>query len=125
MTLKQAIDKVNAFKPNTLTDDQKTDILTTAEGGVRAIVNKIEGTDSPNLKYRYEKDQNALLTAVSPYDELYVFYLAAMIDYWNGEWDGYQTGMIMYNNLLNEFRRQYKPVKVSEPTRITGLWGGL
>lgn len=125
MTLKQAIDRTNLLKPNTFSNDQKTDIITSAEGNIRAIINGIEGTDVPNVKYKYANDENVSLIAGSPYDDLYLFYLSAMIDFWNQEYAGYQVAMAQYNNLLSEFRKYYKPAKTPEPTQITGLWGGI
>ena len=69
--------------------------------------------------YVWETDQNTQVLVHPPYDNLYGLYLAAMIDFGNGEYNKYQNDMAMFNEALGGYIRwfasNYEPVQGDGP----------
>ncbi len=57
--------------------------------------------------YNDETPLSSDLIAREPYAELYVLYLIAKIDYYNGEYAQYNNSAAMYNNKYNEYVSWY------------------
>lgn len=85
MTIRTLIDKVQAEKPNTFTNEQ-----------IVAFVNEVEGNVAEELRTKRitysttEEDMTKKLLVPAPYDRLYVSYVKAMIDFANEEYGSYQ-----------------------------------
>ena len=101
MTVKEAIAFVDDIKPNAFTNLAKTRWLSEAEGMVQTEVLMIAPADIQT--YTWTKDQDTELIVAPPHDKLYTSYLAAMIDYANGEYDRYQNAMQLFNAHFGEF----------------------
>jgi hypothetical protein len=56
-------------------------------------------------------DSNTPLTTVllvpAPYDEVYLRWMEAQIDYHNGEYDKFNNSIIMYNTAFDEYQKYY------------------
>lgn len=100
-TLKQIIDLVDGLKPNAFSNDQKTQWVNECEGKVQTEVFLLRPEDIVNLTY--DECKNHELLAEPPHDDIYVYYLEAMIDFHNGEYDRYQNSMEMFNEKWNAF----------------------
>lgn len=123
MTLKKAIEKIDILKPNAFTNDQKTEWVSTVEGNIKKVSDKWSGETTPFVNYTYTDDMNSQLIAQSPHDQLYLLYLASMIDFWNKEYVSYSNSQIMFNSAMDEYERHIKSLSIPTPTKITGLWG--
>lgn len=67
-------------------------------------------------------DEERELTAQKPYETIYVYYLCAMIDYWNNEIAGYQNNMTLYNERYSGFAAEWRRKKMPKYSgRIVGL----
>ena len=68
------------------------------------------------------KDEGRKLIAQKPYETIYVYYLCAMIDYWNNELNGYQNNMTLYNERYAAFAAEYRRKRMPKYSgRIKGL----
>lgn len=134
MTVGSAITKIATLKPHTHSDDTLAGWLsdvdktfwaevitlyenTAADGDMpepdvyQAPAEEGEGGDPPAVE-----DTELLIPA--PYDELYVHYLAAQIDFWNGEYGRYNNAMAMFNSKRGDYVNLYNRTHTSkQPTR--------
>ena len=109
LTILEAIGRVNKSKPNTYLQLDKILWLSTAEWNVkRDIIDTHEGANLVNFNgFNEETPTNTELIAPAPYDELYIRFLEAQIDYSNGEIGKYNNSMAMYNEAMQSFRNYY------------------
>lgn len=98
MNIRSLIDKVQAEKPNTFTDEQ-----------IVAFVNEVEGNVAEELRGKRitytasAEDMAKNLLAPAPYDRLYVSYVKAMIDFANEEYASYQLNQQQFNLDYDDF----------------------
>lgn len=109
MTILEAIGRVDTSKPNTYSQEDKIRWLSTAEWNIkRDIVDTHEGFEEVEYNgYTVETTLDTQLIATAPYDELYVRFLEAQIDYANNEIGKYNNSMAMYNEAMLSFRNYY------------------
>jgi hypothetical protein len=109
MTIMEAIHRIDAIKPNTYEQTEKVRWLSTLDGIVkREIIDTHEGGDSnPFEGYTVDTNMTTTLLVPPPYDEIYLYYLEAKIDYWNGEVGKYNNSITMYNEAYRSFERYY------------------
>lgn len=109
MTLMEAISRVDNIKPNRYTQVEKIKWLSTLDGIVKAeIIDTHEGGES--IPFAGYDDVSALTTDLlvpAPYDEIYVRWLEAQIDYANGEYGKYNNSITMYNTAFSAYERYY------------------
>jgi len=109
MTIKQAVERTDEIKPNAFSNDRKVDWLNEVEGMVQTQV-LLFAPDEIITYGTYATDKNKELLVQPPHDKLYTAYLAAMIDYANGEYNRYQNTMQMFNAHFGEFMRWFATV---------------
>ena len=115
MTIIEAIERIDSLKPNTYTKEEKIRWLSTIEGMIkRNVIDNHEGAE--NVVFEgYDEDTpiDTTLIVQEPYDDLYVLWLEAQIDYYNGEFTKYNNVIIRYNDMYqmfcNDFNRTHMP----------------
>ena len=109
MTIMEALHRIDSVKPNRYSQQEKVQWLSTLDGIIkRKIIDTHEGGHDVDFKgYFDDTDLNTKLLVEAPYDEIYLFWLEAKIDYWNGETKKYNNSMTMYNSALSEFAKYY------------------
>lgn len=104
MTVRQAIDRLQALKPHQYTDETAAGWLSDLDG--RLYANYCQGHEGMENRahgpYTAEAD-SAELMVEEPYTDLYIRYMAAQVDYHNAEFARYNNSMVMYNMLLAEY----------------------
>ena len=109
MTIAEVISKVDALKPNTYSMEDKIEWLSTLDARVKTqIIDAHEG-NAPVFFYGYDStsDQNTELLVPSPFDEMYLRWLEAMIDYHNSDDDRYNNAIILFNNAYEGYNKHY------------------
>ena len=96
MKINDVIVKADELRMNTLDDEQKTKWLYELDCAVAEIM----GKEAPTWRF---PDNRELLVPMR-YEDLYVKYLVAMIDYYNGESALYANDITIYNQDMKEFR---------------------
>lgn len=111
MKIKDVIAYVDRVKPNTYTMADKLSWLSEVEGLVQTEVFLWE--DEALITYQAETDPNTVLLVRPPHDKIYRTYLAAMIDFANGEYDRYANTMAQFKTGFSEyaiwFADRYRP----------------
>lgn len=116
MTIMGAINRLDLAKPNVYSQDEKVKWLSTLDGMVKTeIIDTHEGADNVSF---LEYDENTPLTQSllihHPYDNVYIKWLEAQIDYANGEYDKYNNSITSFNTALLAYEKYYnrthKPV---------------
>lgn len=101
MTLKAIIEEVDRQRPNAFSELEKTEMLNRLE---MQIADEIFGTLAAKLDWSVDRNSELLLSA--PYDDIYVIYLMAQIDFRNGDYS-------RYNNELSQFDQRFTDAQAS------------
>ena len=109
MTIIEAINRIDSLKPNNYSQDDKVAWLSKIDGIIKEkIIDTHEGGDGIVFD-GYDTDTNTAteLLVPAPYDDLYVRWLEAQIDYANSEYGKYNNSMTMYNAAYAEYENYY------------------
>ena len=120
MTLIESINKIDNLKPNSYTQVDKIKWLSILDGIIKKeIIDTHEGAENVIFNgYDVETPLDAVLLVPAPYDDVYVKWLEAQIDYANGDTSKYENSMIMYNTAYSTFERYYNRTHMHKPTSI-------
>lgn len=105
MTVREAIDRVDAIKPNAFDDNAKLAWLNELEGDIQVQIHGLEPEDL--TAYQLPANSAAALLVPAPFDRLYPLRLGAMVDFANGEYDKYQNSMAMANGAYQDYAAWY------------------
>ena len=109
MTIAEAISKVDDLKPNTYTLADKIGWLSTLDARVKAQIIDAHEHAEHFFFYGYDEmtgDETELLVS-APYDEMYLRWLEAMIDYHNSDDDRYNNAIMLFNSVYEGFKKHY------------------
>ena len=109
MTIIEAITQVDALKPNNYSPEDKVRWLSNLDGVIKKeIIDTHEGAEDVEFNgYDGETSQETVLLVPAPYDDIYIKWLEAQVDYHNGEYGKYANSMTMYNAAYTAFERYY------------------
>lgn len=109
MKLNEAIEKVNALKPNDYSIEDKIYWLSTLDTTVKKeIIDTHEGAENINFNgYDISASPETQLLVPAPFDVMYIRWLEAQIDYHNGEIGRYSNSMAMFNSAYSAYAREY------------------
>ena len=116
MKIIEAINMIDAIKPNTFTQAEKLAWLSTLDEMIKKeIIDTHEGAEVVDFAgYDEETDIERVLLVPAPYDEIYLFWMESKIDYWNGEKGRYNNSITMFNNAYAAYQefynRMHKPL---------------
>lgn len=119
MTILEAISRIDTLKPNSYTQGQKVRWLATLDGVIKnEIIDTHEGGENISFEPYKEDNVTATLLVPAPYDDLYIRWLEAQIDYANNEYGKYQNSMTMYNTAYSAFERYYNRTHMPLGTKL-------
>ncbi|MGI5976163.1 MAG: hypothetical protein ACOX68_00505 [Candidatus Limivicinus sp.] len=109
MTLIEAISGLDELKPNSFSYRQKLNWLSALDGTVkREIIDSHEGGEKREFApYTEDSPGETPLLVPPPYDEVYLRYMEAQIDYANGEYERFNNSNAMYSAAYTAFGRAY------------------
>ena len=109
MTIAEVISKVDALKPNTYAPEDKVSWLSNLDARVKSQINDAHECNGPIYFYGYDSlcDMETELLVHAPYDEMYLRWLEAMIDYHNSDDDRYNNAIILFNNAYEGYKKHY------------------
>ena len=110
MKLTEAIQIVDSLKPNGFDFDTKMRWLSELDGKVKTeVINTHRGGEK--IKFSGYTDasmsQHYVLLIPYPYDDVYLKWLEAKIDYHNGEIARYNNSIALYNTAMTAFINYY------------------
>lgn len=113
--IREIIERVDGYKPNAFDNRVKLAWLSVLEGKIAADVMHMSIDDIQVLNYRFPEDLETEPLVRFPHDDIYELWLAARIDFENGEYNKYQNTMEMYNaaygNFVHWFVSNYDPAQ--------------
>lgn len=109
MTIQDVIAETDNLKPNQYDTGSKLRWLSDIEGKIYDDILSVRmgSPVSSCPKYDLESDFDTDLLAPDTYAQVYVYYLMAMIDYYNAELERYNNSMVMFNMAWDEFARYW------------------
>lgn len=109
MTLIECINRINILKPNTYSQEEKINWLSTIDGIIkREIIDTHEGGGDVVFNgYDEFTPLTTKLLVPDPYDDIYLRWLEAQIDYANGEYARYNNVVKAYNDAYSTYSRYY------------------
>ena len=114
MKLIEAIQKVNDLKRNTYDQQHKVEWLSRLDSMVmRHIIEAHEGGEGITFTgYNAETDPETVLLVPEPWDEVYLRWLEAQIDYHNGEYGRYNNAITAFNDVWEDYIKHYRQTHV-------------
>ena len=109
MKIIEAINQIDSQTPNTYSYNEKLSWLSRLDFMVkRLIIDTHEGGDDVEFTgYDASTDQNTEMLVPAPFDEMYIRWLEAQIDYANEEYDRYNNSILMYQTEYDGFSAWY------------------
>lgn len=108
MKIIEAINQLDALKPNTYSGSEKIVWLSRLDTMIKKhIIDTHEGGDVTFTGYDEVTDQKTELIVAEPYDEMYIRWLEAQIDYANGEYERYNNSVDLFNTAYEEYKKYY------------------
>lgn len=109
MTIIDAINEIDALKPNTISYSDKVRWLSQLDGRIKAEIIDTHKSEEPAAfkAYNDTTPESTELLVSSPYDIIYIHYLDAQIDYTNGETKRYNNSSSLYNNAYRDYQNYY------------------
>ena len=107
MTIMEAIAQVDSLKPNTYSGTEKLAWLSRVDMQVKKELADTHEGGLPFEGYTDETPGDTVLLIPAPYDECYIRFMEAQIDYHNGEMSKYKNAMILFNAVYSAFGAWY------------------
>ena len=108
MKIIEAITRIDSLKHNTYTQNNKVAWLSEVElDVVNNVINTHEGDEITFSGYDDSTDLQTELLIPAPYDKVYLLWMEAQIDYYNGEYEKYNNAADLFNTAYNDFKNYY------------------
>lgn len=112
MTLIEAINSIDEFKPNGYTQENKISWLSDLDGMIKKTVidTHFYNDDEEEIEFDgYDEDtpHDTELIVKFPFESIYLYWLEAKIDYYNGEIARYNNSILMFSDMFNQWKNDY------------------
>lgn len=109
MKISEAISRLDSLKHNTYTQSDKVAWLSRLDAMVKKqIIDTHEGADEVTFTgYDDSTDLQTELLIPEPFDEVYLRWMEAQIDYTNGEYSKYNNSIDMFHTSYNAYANHY------------------
>lgn len=101
MKVADAVQRADALRPNPFSEQEKFQWLSELDGKIAREILKKEDF-SP---YTYPGGGDAELLADTPYTDIYLFYLCAMIDFFSRDYGEYNNSMLLFNSIFEQYAK--------------------
>lgn len=112
MKIAEALDKINIFRPNQYSEKDKIGWLSNIDMSLYdAVVKQYEGAEEFKGYDETTDIHTTDLLVKEPYaEDIYMYYLAMQIDFYNAEMGKYNNDALMYNTAYTTWRNEYNRV---------------
>lgn len=109
MKIIEAIQKIDSLKHNTFEQDLKVGWLSQLDSRVKKLImDTHEGCENVRFTgYDSNTDVHTELLIGAPFESVYLRWMEAQIDYWNGEIDKYNISITMFNTEFEAYENWY------------------
>lgn len=119
MTASEAIARAKETRQGAIEYSQFLKWVNVIEGKIQV---EIMGKRPEEVIVYTEENDNVPLLVSHPYDEVYIYYLCAMIDFFNEEWDLYANDAAFFEKAFDDYKGVYVRTAKSEGAQIHGWW---
>lgn len=115
MKIREAIERIDSQKHNVYSQNDKIAWLSRLDSMVKTmIIDAHEGGEKVEFTgYNDRTDMETELLVPAPFDEVYLRWMEAQMDYSSGEYDKYNNAILMYqtsyDGYANHYRRTHMP----------------
>lgn len=121
MKLRELLAHVDTIRPNAYTDKEKIDMVNTIEGRIyEGIYKTKEGFDLTFVPFEEGGEERELSVQI-PFTDIYVYYLASQIDFYNGDVDRYNDSIVLFHNAWDEFAAWHIANNKPKQTNLHGM----
>ena len=109
MKINEAINKIDDLKHNTYSQEDKVGWLSRLDFMVkRLLIDTHEGGEGVTFTgYTPDTDPDTEMLIPEPFDEAYLRWLEAQIDFTNGEYAKYNNSIEMFNTVWQNYQNYY------------------
>ena len=108
MKIIEAINQIDSLKQNAYSQRDKVEWLSRLDAMVKKhILDTHEGDEVTFTGYDDATELQTELLVPAPYDEVYLRWMEAQIDYYNGEYERYNNAIEMFNTAFNAYQNYY------------------
>ena len=120
MKIREAIERIDSHKHNIYTQNDKIAWLSRLDSMVKTlIIDAHEGGEAVEFTgYDDSTDLNTEMLVPAPFDEMYLRWLEARIDYSNGEYGKYNNAITMYQTAYDAYANHYRRTHMPKSTAI-------
>lgn len=120
MKIREAIERIDSQKHNTYSQNDKVAWLSRLDSIVkRLIIDTHDGWEEVSFSgYDDKTDLNTEMLVPAPFDEMYLRWLEAQIDYHNGEYGKYNNAITMYQAAYDGYANYYNRNNMPISTKI-------
>ena len=119
MTASEAIARAKEVRQGSIDYSQYLKWVNVLEGRVQV---EISGKKPEEVITYTEESDNIQLLVPHPYDEVYIYYLCAMIDFFNEEWDLYANDAAFFEKAFEDFKGAFLKSTPGTSHQIHGWW---
>ncbi len=116
MNINKIISYTDEVKPNAISDEMKFAWV----GALDSRINREIFKNREELVYNSGADGETELLVKPPFDDIYFYYVSAMIDFSNNEIGSYTNNMLLYNEKYDEFLKTFR--RENTPQRSGGFY---
>ena len=120
MTIREAIERIDSQKHNVYSQNEKIAWLSRLDFLVKTLIIDAHegGEDVEFTGYDDSTDLNTEMLVPAPFDEMYLRWLEAQIDYSNGEYGKYNNAITMYQTAYDAYANHYRRTHMPKSTAI-------
>lgn len=119
MTIEAAITQLDSLKHNTYSSKDKVLWLSRLDAMVKKhILDTHEGVVPAFTGYDDTTDLQTSLLVPAPFDDMYIKWLEAQIDYTNGEYDKYNQSITVFQKIYDSYANFYNRIHMPIATNI-------
>lgn len=120
MTIMDALYRIDELKPNSYSQPEKIKWLSSLDGVIKSEIIDTHkgGEDIVFSGYAEDADLTTVLLVPAPYDDIYLKWLEAQIDYTNGEIGKYNNSIVAYNDAYDLYQRHYNRTHMPKGTKF-------
>lgn len=108
MTIDQAINTLDARRNNTFSRQEKIGWLSQLDGLIfQGVISTHQGEGESFAGYTTDTDPQTRLLVPEPWEDIYLHYMQAQMDYINGEMTRYANAAALYNSVLTAYKNHY------------------
>lgn len=118
MKISEALQRIDALYPNSFSEEDKLRWLSNLDWTIKVEIIDIRSTHSVYSGYNADTDMETELLAPAPYDDMYIYWMQAMIDWNNQELASYNNSISRFNEVYAKYRNWYNRDNMVQETKL-------